>query len=164
MTISVSVRTEGDHATGQFTSPEDLLDRLRRSGMHAALDALDRCVEQGLSPSGVEFVPVMIDISTQLLLLFNRDAQTSEGYAVLDRLSPALARAMFQTLMHGVFPDGTPDLAILNDSTVIVLGSLLSLVGEHANAVGFLGELAEQRAQPSLRFALKRVQRARASI
>lgn len=157
MTISVLAQPNDDLA-GQFMSPAALLDHLRRVGIRTALEALDRCIHQGLLPSSEAFVPVLIELWTQLLAQFNRDARSSEGYAVLDQLGPDLAQPLFHTLMQGIFPNGIPDLANLNDSAVVVLGGLLSASGEHANAVGFLGELAGQRQRPGLQYALWRAQ------
>lgn len=140
-------------------SVDDVLERLRLSGIAAAVDAAQHSLAQGLAVSDEAFTPVLLQLSTGLVTQFNSDPQSAGGYAVFEQLRPPLARAMFHMLMQALFPEGEPDLAILKDSAVIVFGGLLSAAGEHDNAVGFLSELAGQRNEPHLRYALGRMQR-----
>lgn len=158
MSVSVLVRSDSNGPMNQLISIESLLARLKRSGTDAALDILYQSLDQGFEFSGEEIVPVLIELSRQFLGHFDHDQRSASGYASFDRLRPDLARDMFQILMEATFPDGNPDLSVLNDATIVVLAGLLSAAGAHENAVGFLKELAGQRAKPSLKYALWRAE------
>lgn len=158
MTISVLLQSDSQNPTGRLSSIEDILGRLKQSGLQAAIDTAQQALAQGCELASDAFVPVLIQLSSELLVQFNGDPRSAGGYAVFDRLRPPLAQAMFHMLMQALFPNGNPDLATLKDSTIVVFAGLLSAAGEHDNAIGFLSELSGQRDAPHLRYALWRAQ------
>jgi uncharacterized radical SAM superfamily Fe-S cluster-containing enzyme len=137
----------------EATAASAAINLLRECGIKAAAEVLDRFQSDSISTVDESLLPVLSEIVSLLLAEFRNDGKSPEAYLALKPMKPVVARTAFDLLMQAMFPDGSPDLAKLNEAAILCLGGLLSAANAHENALGFLNEVNRKRNSEALRHA-----------